>query len=111
MERSRAYSESLAPSSQEPAEYIVDRRSLHGAPKESAHRRTSRIRTAYFITASVWGFGIGVGALAVAQRVSGQPVAFTPGLIAAHLPALALTVVGGAVAAAAYREARNLARR
>lgn len=72
---------------------------------------TSRVRVLYFMLATGWGFAIGAGGLAAALSAVGQRVAFTPGLLAALVPAVAFAAAGGWVASSAYREARNRLRR
>jgi hypothetical protein len=68
------------------------------------------LRVLYFCFASVWGFLCGAIGLAIILPTRGRPSAFGGSLVLLMLiPALAVAIVGGAVSAAAYREARRKA--
>ena len=67
--------------------------------------RRRRLRLVYFALASIWGFLAGTAAIVVGLAVTDQPVRFAPWLVLALGVAALAAVVGGAVAAAAYRDA------
>jgi len=58
----------------------------------------------FFGIAAVWGFLIGSGAILGGLSLLGRPVGPEPLLLGLLAVALVLAVVGGWVAAAAYRE-------
>ncbi len=73
-----------------------------------SHRRT---RLFYFGLASTWGFLCGVVGLAVVLSARGHAVGIDRlAILLLLVPALAVALVGGAMASAAYREARRRTR-
>jgi len=62
------------------------------------------LRLFYFGLAAVWGFLAGSGGILGALSVMERPVEPQPLLLVVLMVALILALVGGAVAAAAYRE-------
>jgi hypothetical protein len=66
--------------------------------------RRHRLRLVYFILASVWGFMSGTVAVIVSLSLLGQPVELQVPVAIAIAAAAVLALVGGAVAARAYRE-------
>lgn len=67
--------------------------------------RRRRLRLVYFALASIWGFLAGAVAIVIGLAVTEQPVQFAPWIVIALGVAALAAVVGGAVAAAAYRDA------
>ncbi len=73
-----------------------------------SHRRT---RLLYFGAASAWGFLCGVVGLAWILSSRGRVVGLDdPVALLLLVPALAVAVIGAALASAAYREARRRGR-
>jgi hypothetical protein len=60
-----------------------------------------------FTLASVWGFAVGVAGLLAALDAAGQPVQPQGVAIAGLIPALIISMAGGLVMAAAYKESRR----
>jgi hypothetical protein len=88
-------------SSDRPEERRVRRRRRSHDP---ARLRRHRLRLVYFILASVWGFLSGTVAVIVSLNVLGQPLEMQLPVALALGSAAVLALVGGAVAARAYRE-------
>jgi hypothetical protein len=63
------------------------------------------MRSLYFSLAALWGFLIGSGALLIGFSATGARLHLGGGPLAALAAASILAVVGGMVAARAYREA------
>jgi hypothetical protein len=72
------------------------------------HVSGRKLRLAYFSGASAWGFVVGsvgiLGALQAGGNLSSPPGA---GMLAYVVPCLAIALVGGAVIAGAYQEAKR----
>jgi hypothetical protein len=64
-----------------------------------------RLRALYFSLAALWGFLAGTGAVLIGLRTVGQPTGLAPRCVAFVAVAAVLSLVGGLVAAAAYRSA------
>jgi hypothetical protein len=75
-----------------------------GRTSGGGSRRRSRIRALYFGLASLWGFGTGAGALAIALKASGHDFGLDGALMLAIAIAVLLALLGAGVVAAAYRE-------
>jgi hypothetical protein len=84
-----------------------DYRTVSSRSRPRTAAPTRRIRLFYFGLASLWGFVTGVGSLASVHALSGAPVVLTLESLGLVLPGALLALVGGAVAAAAYREVRR----
>jgi uncharacterized membrane-anchored protein len=79
----------------------------------SATRRRSGSgvrRIVFFTLASVWGFIAGVTGVLASLSAVGQNLQARPAIIWGLIPAIILTLAGGFVAAAAYRESKLRAR-
>ena len=77
------------------------------ARSATRHRSSSSIRRlAFFALASVWGFIAGVTGVLVALAAAGESVEARPAIIAGLVPALLLSLAGGFIVAAAYRESK-----
>lgn len=72
--------------------------------------RRGRLRLVYFGLASAWGYAAGVGVVLAALSSSGAPVRWSAPLVGATVCGVGLAVLGGALAAGAYREAKRRAR-
>jgi len=82
--------------------------SEYTAESHDRHRsKTGARRLLLFTLASVWGFTVGVAGLLAALNAAGQPVQPEPGAIARLIPAFFISVAGGLVMAAAYKEIRR----
>jgi len=64
----------------------------------------------FFTLASVWGFIAGVTGVLVAMSAAGETIQARPAVIAGLVPALILSLAGGLIVAAAYRESKGRAR-
>jgi hypothetical protein len=64
-----------------------------------------RLRTLYFSLAALWGFLAGTGAVLIALTTVGRPAGLAARGLIFVAGAAVLAVVGGLVAAAAYRSA------
>ena len=62
---------------------------------------------AYFTMAAVWGFLAGSAAILGGLAMNGTRVGFDPLIVGALVIAGAVSLIGGAVAAAAYRNANQ----
>lgn len=87
-------------------EYIADSAPRRKTPVRRI-RSSTRLRFAYFAFASLWGFLAGVGSLLAATSLVGKTPRLGVSLVTTLVPGAALAVLGGIVAAAAYREARR----
>jgi hypothetical protein len=58
----------------------------------------------------VWGFIAGVTGVLVAMAAAGETVEARPAIIAGLVPALLLSIGGGLIVAAAYRESKMRSR-
>ena len=79
-------------------------------PRSEIARRSVRhhmVRPVFFALAALWGFLLGVAALAVALIQGGASVALDAGTLLALSFGSLLALGGGVVAAGAYREARR----
>ena len=65
--------------------------------------RRRRIRLVYFMLASVWGFMTGTAAILGGLAAVGRPLTFEPQVAAVFTLATAIAILGGVVAARAYR--------
>ena len=72
--------------------------------------RASRRRHLFFSLASLWGYLLGIGVLAVAQTRGGAQVRLDGTLALWLAVGSLLGMAGGIVAAGAYREARRRSR-
>jgi membrane associated rhomboid family serine protease len=90
-----------------PTEYSRDRSPRQARPGGS----TTRLRALFFALAALWGFVAGIGALVAGFQLNGQPVRVGPWLIGTAIPGALFAIVGGIVAANAYREARDRRRK
>lgn len=64
-----------------------------------------RLRALYFSLAALWGFLAGTGAVLIGLTTMGEPVGLAPRGVVFVAGAALLSLVGGLVAAAAYRSA------
>ena len=87
-------------------EYTARRSKKHSTTSHKA-KSISGLRRFYFGLASLWGFLSGAVTLSVAFAVSGRSVPGLPLTLAALSVGAVLAVVGGVIAAGAYREARR----
>lgn len=82
--------------------------SEYTAASHDRHRsKTASRRLLLFTLASVWGFTVGVVGLLAALNAAGQPIQPQAGAIARLIPALLISIAGGLVMAAAYKESRR----
>jgi hypothetical protein len=88
-----------------PVGHARRRRSRRRSQPDAARLRRRRLRLVYFILASIWGFMSGTVALLASLVVLGQPLQLQTPVVLAMLIAALLALVGGVVAARAYREA------
>ena len=79
--------------------------------KNSTRTAGRRLRLAYFGVTAIWGYIVGAVAILIALEAEGA-LASRPGAgaLVYVLPALAIAVVGAAVVAGAYQEARRRSR-
>jgi hypothetical protein len=78
------------------------------AATHARHRSKSGTRRlALFALASVWGFTVGVTGLLAGLKSTGQDVQPELRAILALIPAFLISVAGGLVMAAAYKEVRR----
>lgn len=91
--------ESRAPSSR--------RRRRRSPSQVSSRSLRRRLRALYFSLAALWGFLAGTGAVLIGLTTVGQPAAtgMAPRCVIFVAGAAVLSLVGGLVAAAAYRSA------
>jgi hypothetical protein len=75
----------------------------------SQRRSNQKLRFAYFTMASIWGFLSGTAGVLFWLTASGKPVRFEPIVLGTLAAAAAVAIVGGLVAAKAYREAAQRA--
>jgi hypothetical protein len=87
-------------------EYTSDGRASHSHRRRSADR-PKRVRAFYFGLASIWGFAVGASTVAAAVRLSGIAVDLDFPALALVGCGVAFAIVGGFLAAEAYREARR----
>jgi len=100
-----AAAESVREERDHPAEAAPRRRRRRQRPGASAARvKRRRIRTVYFTLASVWGFVTGTVAILGVLSASGRPLTLEPKSGAVLGLATLVALLGGAVAARAYRE-------
>ncbi len=78
------------------------RKRRHRSSSQKSGRRA--IRAFYFAIASFWGFVAGSAAVLVTLNTLGRPVPLAGALVTALVTAAALSVVGGIVVSAAYRD-------
>lgn len=69
-----------------------------------------RLRRAYFLLASLWGFATGAVALAVAAKLAGNGFSLSGKILVVASVAIPIALLGGFIAAEAYREARQRSR-
>ncbi len=100
---------SLTDSGRDPAKskYTSDDRIGHSRQRREAARPVQRVRAFYFCLSSIWGFAVGASAVAVGVRLSGSTVGLDLPVLGLVVGGVAVAVVGGLMAAAAYREARR----
>ncbi len=67
----------------------------------------SRVRFFFFGLAALWGFTMGAAVLVIAVSLGGHEVRLSPLLVGVALPGVLLSVLGGLIAAAAYRQNRR----
>jgi hypothetical protein len=67
----------------------------------------SRLRRFYFVLASLWGFATGAIGLAAAAKFGGVDFAVSKKVLALLAVSAPVALVGGYIAAEAYREARR----
>ena len=85
------------------------RRGRSRSPERTSHTRGT-LRQLYFVLAALWGFVIGTAALLGGLAASGRPLRPEPFVGLVLLGAAVLALLGGIVAALAYREASNRSR-
>ncbi len=93
----------------EGGEYNPD---MNSRPDRSAYRGSispgRRLRRLFFCLASLWGFIVGCAGLAIGLDLRGHQIgAEDPVILLTIVTGAVLAVVGGAILAAAYREARR----
>ncbi len=81
------------------------RRRRHKHRSSSSNRGRKAVRAFYFAVASSWGFVAGSAAVLLALNALGRPVPLAGAVVTALITAAALSVVGGIVVSAAYRDA------
>jgi len=94
----------VAEPGRETVEPPVRRRGSSRRASASSNQRR-RLRLIYFSLASLWGFLIGTATLLFGLSLEGTRLDLSPAAIIAMSAAVVLAVVGGIVAARAYREA------
>jgi hypothetical protein len=106
MERSTSHGSLL----EEEREYTRnDLARRHGS---HAHQPSvSRLRIVFFSLAALWGFLLGALTVGVTLQLTEPGLAIHPLVVLAILPGAGLAIAGGAVSAAAYRQARGHHRR
>ena len=84
----------------------VEESVTHGHDRRTRRRssRRHRIRTLYFVMASVWGLIAGTAAILAGLVALGRRVEMNPPFAIALLVGLVLALIGGWVASTAYRE-------
>jgi hypothetical protein len=81
-------------------------RRRRGSRRAAAGRsERTRLRALYFALASLWGFLIGTATLLFGFSLGGVQLELSPLAIIAMSAAVVLAVVGGMIAARAYRDA------
>ncbi len=81
------------------------------ARSSTRHRSGSGMRRIVFFTlASAWGFIAGVTGVLASMSAAGQIMQARSAVVLGLIPALILTLAGGFVVAAAYRESKLRAR-
>lgn len=68
---------------------------------------SARLRRVYFVLASVWGFATGAIGLAAAAKLGGVEFSFSKKVLALLAASAPVALLGGYIAAEAYREARR----
>ena len=71
--------------------------------RRRSNPKRQRLRVAYFTVAAVWGFLAGSVAILGGLAMRGTRVGFDPLIVGSLVIAGAVSLIGGAVAAAAYR--------
>jgi uncharacterized membrane protein YhaH (DUF805 family) len=90
-------------------EYTVEPENRSSANGKTASRG-SRTRRAYFLLSALWGFGTGAIALAVGAKLAGSAFGMSAPVLATVAVSVPVALLGGFVAAEAYREARKRSR-
>lgn len=90
----------------------TSRRERNRSQRTGSRGRTSTssprwMRRLFFGAAGVWGFVIGVAALAWSQRLAGAEVVVGGGAMTVLLPGIAVATLGGFLVAGAYGENRR----
>jgi hypothetical protein len=108
-----AETETEARFNSQPPEYSAPLEQNRSAPRHGRAAVSHRwLRLLYFCIASVWGFLCGAIGLAIVLPGRGYPSGFQgPLVLLLLIPAIVVAILGGAVSAAAYREARRRAAR
>ena len=73
-------------------------------------RRHGRLRLVYFWLAATWGYATGVGIVLAALHASGIRVPWGAAVVGMTLCGVVIALLGGGLAAGAYREAKRRAR-
>jgi len=81
------------------------RRRRRSSSHVSSRSLRRRLRALYFSLAALWGFLAGTGAVLIGMATVGQPAGMAPRCVIFVAGAAVLSLVGGLVAAAAYRSA------
>lgn len=68
---------------------------------------SSRLRKAYFLLAALWGFATGAIGLAAAAKLGGAEFALSKKVLVLLAATAPVALLGGYIAAEAYREARR----
>lgn len=75
--------------------------------RSAQQRSRTRLRRLYFSLAAIWGFLVGTGAILGGLAARGRPLRLDPIVAVLLLAAGGMALIGGIIAAAAYREARR----
>lgn len=83
-----------------------ERRQARSSDRRGSSRlRHRRLRTLYFALASVWGFLAGTTGVVVSMAAGGRPLGFGPRVGTVLAASTVIAVLGGLIAARAYRDA------
>ena len=80
------------------------RRRKRRTSSKVASKTHRRLQLLYFALATVWGFVVGTAAILVGLSHVGKPISLDPTIGVVLLVACVVAVVGGLIAAAAYRD-------
>ncbi len=79
----------------------------HAGRNAKPANSSARLRRFYFFLASIWGFATGAIGLAAAAKLGGIEFALSKKVLAILAAAAPVALLGGYIAAEAYREARR----